>query len=174
MNLRKILSIALASTFAFAAVGMAKSHAGKGPAEKATGSVSLYEPYDGGHREVDFNAHEAMENRPAKGKMTDKVYDANGNWRREFHYDVEYVRVDGDYAHFGALCTADSEDQQTGKWLYVKVHDGGTPGRNGDHIGWKWGTESEVDNWVENGSPTDWWRMPIEGNLVVHSHDSEE
>ncbi|MGC9308877.1 MAG: hypothetical protein ACP5FL_08905, partial [Thermoplasmatota archaeon] len=140
-----------------------------GPAEKATGNVTLYEPYDGGYRVVDFNAHEAKENREAKGEMTDYVYDPDDNLRRIFEYDVHYVNVDGDYAHFGALCTYDSEDGLTGQWLYVKVLDGGTPGTEGDAMGWRWGSESQVEDWVNNGGATGWWRTPIAGNLVVHN-----
>lgn len=141
-----------------------------GPAEKATGSISIFEPYDDGHREVSFNAHEAKGNRPAKGQMKDLVYDPDGNLRRTFEYDVEYVNVDGDTAYFGAQCTYDSAGTQTGEWLYVKVHDGGTPGRKGDHIGWKWGTETEVSDWVAGGTEAPgWWRAATDGNLVVHT-----
>mgnify|MGYP006303466339 CR=1 FL=1 len=141
-----------------------------GPAEKATGSITLFEPYDGGYRDVSFNAHEARANRPAKGEMTDMVYDPDGNLRRVFEYDVMYVRVDGDYAWFGAVCTLDSEGAKTGDWLYVRVMDGGTPGTEGDSMGWKWGSETQVMDWVEDGDSDTWWRMAIAGNLVVHTY----
>jgi hypothetical protein len=140
-----------------------------GPAEKATGSISIYEPWDGGHREVSFNAHEAKGNRPAKGEMTDLVYDPDGNLRRTFEYDVQYVNVEAPYAYFGALCTYDSEGAKAGDWLYVRVLDGGTPGTAGDFIGWGWGSETQVMDWVANGSTGTWWRDAIAGNLVVHT-----
>lgn len=141
-----------------------------GAAQKATGSISIFEKWDGGYREVSLNAHEAKANRPAKGQMVDMVYGPDGNLRRVFEYEVKYVRVDGDVAHIGALCTLDSADALTGNWLYVKVEDGGTPGRKGDGIGWKWGSESNVESWVDNGSSTGWWRIAIDGNLQVHSN----
>jgi len=141
-----------------------------GPAKKATGGISIYEPWDGGHREVSFNAHEAVGNKDAKGKMVDDVYGPDGVLRRVFEYDVKYVRVDGDYAYFGAYCTNDSKGDLTGEWLYIKVQDGGTPGTNGDYIGWKWGSETQVASWVTDGGPTGWWRLAIGGNLVVHTY----
>lgn len=141
-----------------------------GPAQKATGFISIYEPWDGGHREVDFNAHEAMMDRSAKGEMADYVYGPDGNLRRVFEYRIFYVRVDGDYGHFGAKCNYDSVGNLEGNWLYVKVYDGANPGSSGDYIGWKWGSETQVMSWVENGSTTGWWRKAIDGNLVVHTY----
>ena len=151
----------------------ALSYAENGPVEKATGSINIYEPWDGGHREVKFNTHEAIGDKDAKGKMVDNVYGPDDVLRRVFMYDVKYVRVDGDYAHFGALCTHDSEGVVTGRWLYVKVYDGGTPGTNGDCIGWKWASFNEtlVESWVNSGTTTSWFRMATEGNLVVHTYD---
>lgn len=148
-------------------------YAENGPALKATGSINIYEEWDEGHREVEFNAHEAIGNKDAKGKMVDNVYGPDGVLRRVFMYDVKYVRVDGDYAHFGALCTHDSEAVKTEDWLYVKVYDGGTPGTNGDKIGWKWANSNEalVESWVNSGTTTRWFRIATEGNLVVHTYD---
>ncbi|MBA7697109.1 hypothetical protein ES703_105767 [subsurface metagenome] len=147
-------------------------YAKNGPAKKATGSISIFEKWDGGHREIEFNTHEAKDGRDAKGKMVDNVYGPDGVLRRVFKYDVKYVRVDDDYAYFGALCTYDSEAGKTGKWLYVKVYDGGTPGTIDDHIGWKWASdETEVASWVNSGAIPGWWRMATEGNLVVHTYD---
>jgi hypothetical protein len=140
-----------------------------GPAEKATGSIGIYEPWDGGHRKVSFNAHEASGNRPAKGNMIDMVFGPDGNLRRKFQYDVVYVHVEDNWARFGAYCIYDSGGVKTGDWLYVKVEDGGTPGTAGDYIGWKWGTETQVENWVNNGGNTGWWRLAISGNLAVHT-----
>jgi hypothetical protein len=106
--------------------------------------------------------------------MRDDVYAPDGTQRRVFEYDVQYVRVDGDYAWFGALCLYDSAGMLTGHWLYVRVQDGATPGRvdPGDWIGWYWGTERDVAEWVATGYPPPrmWWRMAIEGNLVVHTY----
>lgn len=164
--MKKVLVLGLALALLVAGTASAR-----GPAEKGTGFIMLYEPWDGGHREVDFNAHEAKDGRPAKGSMVDDVYGPTGLWRRTFMYSVHYVRVEGDYVHFGAYCYYDSNGTHAGRWLYVKAQDGGTPGRAGDGIGWKWGSETAVANWVTFGSTTGWWRMPIAGNLVVHTYE---
>jgi hypothetical protein len=44
-----------------------------------------------------FNAHEATDNRPAKGEATN--YTSSGDW---YHALTECVEVDGDYAWFVA------------------------------------------------------------------------
>ncbi|MFO7967289.1 MAG: hypothetical protein R6U44_06795 [Archaeoglobaceae archaeon] len=171
-----ILAMAFALVMAGSAIGKPGNGNGNaGPAEKATGNVTLYEPWDGGYRVVDFNAHEEKGVRDAKGMMVDNVYGPDGDMRRLFEYDVEYVNVEGDYAYFGAKCTydsgGDSGGDKTGDWLYVVVEDGGTPGMNGDAMGWSWGSEDQVASWVENDGSTGWWRTPIAGNLVVHTYN---
>ena len=138
----------------------------KGPAAKGTGGISIYEPWDGGHREVSFNAHEGD---PAKGEMVDYVYGPDGELRRVFKYTVYAVNVEDDTVYFGAYCWYDSEGAQTGQYLYVKAYDGGTPGTAGDAIGWRWGSQSAVTSWVNNDGATGWWRGAIAGNLVVHN-----
>jgi hypothetical protein len=142
-----------------------------GAAEKATGSISLFEPWDGGHRKVSLNAHESIGDRPAKGVMIDNVYGPDGSLRRTFRYDVKDVRVEGNMAYFAALATYDSEGVKDGDWLYVRVKDDGTPGTKGDYMGWKWASdESQAKAWVTGGAPTSMWRPAINGNLVVHAN----
>lgn len=160
ITLTLVLSLLLFDT-AFAA---------NGPTEKGTGYISIFEPWDGGHREIDFNAHEGNAHKQAKGAMADYVFGPDGAMRRVFLYDVRYARVEGDYVHFGALCTFDSNGTHAGRWLYVKAHDGGTPGAGVDHIGWMWGSVADIQNWVNNGGPTGWWRPALSGNLVAHTY----
>ena len=158
ITLTVVLVLTLCSGLAFA----------KGPAEKATGTVGG--PPRGWY--ADFNAHEAKENQPAKGSMhmwSDEV-------GRELDLQVKYVSVEGDTTWFAALCTYDSwvghSHYRVGKWFFVKVHDGGTPGRKGDHIGWDWNSgtnEADVVTRVSNMvSPANWWSV-TDGNLVVHN-----
>ena len=156
-------------TLAFASPAFAGGNGhGKGPAEKATGTVGV--PVRGWYS--GFNAHEAMNGRPAKGDIfmwSDEV-------SRELELDIHYVEVDGDDAWFAALCTSDSFDTVDGKWLYIMVHDGGEPGLNGvDQIGWDWdsGTnESNAESRVNiNDTPSNWWDI-TDGNLQVHSTDN--
>ena len=89
------------------------------------------------------------------------------------NYDVKYVEVDGDTAWFAAKCTYDSRGGlYEGRWLFVKVLDVGSPGSNGDRIGWDWNSgtnETAVAQRVtDKANPTNWW-LVIDGNLVVHS-----
>jgi len=144
----------------------------KGPAGKATGNVGFEE--SGVEWHAEFNAHEAMNGRPAKGSMriwSDVI-------EREFLFDdVKYVkvRVDWDLAWFAAKCTddnlpSDDPDYKVDQWLFVKVKDGGTPGRNGDKIGWDWDSADEADaasRASSHGVPAGWWAV-IKGNLKVH------
>ena len=141
---------------------------GKGPAEKATGWVSIDNSTGQGDWYAEFNAHEAKDNRPAKGTM--RTW--NDTISRDLQYDVVYVNVDGDTAWFAAQCTYDSAGKQVGKWLFIKVDDGGEPGWGGvDHIGWDWNSTSETNasNRVTSGdTPANWWTID-EGNLQVHT-----
>jgi hypothetical protein len=137
-----------------------------GPAEKATGTVGG--PIRGWY--ADFNAHESMGNRPAKGDM----YMWSDEVGRELYLDVKYVEIDGDEGWFSALCTYDSFGTVGGKWLFVKVYDGGTPGRKGDYIGWDWNSDTNEANAAGRVStmadPANWWAV-TDGNLVVHTYD---
>jgi len=144
----------------------------KGPAPKATGEVGI--PVDGWWAE--FSAHHE--------EVIDEIYTGKGSMRiwsdvieREFLFDdVKYVRIKGNKAWFAAKCTddnlpSDDPDYKVDQWLFVKVLDGGTPGRNGDYIGWDWdsGTdEADVAKRVEiYRPPAGWWGV-IKGNLKVH------
>jgi len=136
-------------------------------AEKVTGTVGG--PPRGWYAE--FDAHEAFGHRPAKGAMR-RWSDVVG---RVTYFDVKYVRVEGNTAWFAAVCTYDSSttDNREGKWAFVKVFDGGTPGTTGDKIGWDWNSVNETDaesrveamDTPDNGP----WSI-TDGNLVVHTY----
>lgn len=163
MKKSTILAMALVFTLVLAAGVMAKGNGNPnaGAAEKATGNVTLES--DNETSILDFNAHEAEDDREAKGMIVEKMYDENGNLTITLECDVEYVNVSGDYAYFGANCTDDG-------WLYVEVFDNATPAAEGDEIGCEWGNETQVADWVEAGSSTQ-LSTPIGGNLVVHTYN---
>ncbi|MFO7966651.1 MAG: hypothetical protein R6U44_03530 [Archaeoglobaceae archaeon] len=161
MKKSTILATALVFTLVLAAGVMAKGIGNAGAAEKATGNVTLES--DNETSILDFNAHEAEDDREAKGMIVEKMYDENGNLTITLECDVEYVNVSGDYAYFGANCTE-------GDWLYVEVFDNATPAADGDEIGYELGNETQVAGWVEDGESIN-RSIPIEGNLVVHTYN---
>ena len=91
---------------------------------------------------------------------------------RTLSYNVKYVIVENDKAWFGAYCIYDSAGgAKEGDWLFVKVYDGGTPGWNGDKIGWDWNSIDEhhlLRRIKGQSDPNNWWDV-IDGNLVVHT-----
>lgn len=162
--MKKLIVMALAAALVVT-LGSGVAVAG-GPAEKATGTVGI--PVNGWY--AHFCAHEAKDNRPAKGSMhtwSDKV-------PRELYFDVKYVLVEDDTAWFAGVCTFDSKGINEGKWLFAKVYDGGTPGRKGDYIGWDTHSVNEAHAAARVSGKLDptlgrWWPV-IDGNLVVHTY----
>ena len=47
------------------------------------------------------------------------------------------LKINGSYAWFSGKCTS-SDSDKLGNWLFVAIHDGGTPGEIADHIWWQW------------------------------------
>lgn len=133
-------------------------------AEKATGYVE-YEAA-GLYRALEFNAHEAFGNRPAKGILS--YSDANGDW---YTVDVQYVNVDPAtmIAYIAGPVVSASQQDWVGLWLSAAVYDGGTPGREGDAVA---GIFTDIDTAIANVSmsvvPGDWYDV-LAGNLVVHA-----
>jgi len=164
--MKKIVILAIATVLVLS-TGVALAG---GPAEKATGYVRLNGWAEGWYAQ--FNAHEEMDSRPAKGSM--RVWSVISG--RELHFDVWYVLSEGDYAWFAAKCTWYNGigSNKVGQWLYVKVYDGGTPGCNGDEIGWDWTTSETVAAAFVSGQghpPFPYWTNVVEGNLVVHTYE---
>jgi hypothetical protein len=147
------------------------------PAKKVTGSFSIFEPWDGGHREQTVSAQEGEGNRPSKGFFTDYVYGPDGNLRRIFEFTVRYVNVYApNKARFAAVCTRDDNllepscPKVVGYWYEWEVYDAGSPGSSGDTIdGRQASSEGQAALWVLNGRRLNALRTPTEGNLVVHS-----
>ena len=142
----------------------------KGPAPKATGEVGI--PVNGWYAE--FSAYYV--GTKVVGGQT--LHIGKGSMRRwsdvvgqDLRYDVKYVRVNSNRVWFAAKCTYDTGNTYVGKWLFVKVDDGGTPGRKGDYIGWDWNSGTNEADAAKRvriyGSPANWWPV-IDGNLVVH------
>ena len=135
-----------------------------GPAEKATGSFGYYE--EGYY--FNFNAHEAMGNRPAKGEAWN--YTPSGDW---YHAMVQCVEVVGDDAWFVAELV-ESSQPSWGPYIWIKVYDGGTPGTNGDMIWGQFIDEATAmaacgDPMILMGTPANGpWNL-YSGNLVVHT-----
>lgn len=51
--------------------------------------------------------------------------------------DVVYMKVDGSYGWLAGKCTTDSSGL-AGRWFFMAVHDGGTPGHLADHLWLDW------------------------------------
>jgi hypothetical protein len=153
--------------------------AGRGHTEKATGDVMFYNSYPGWDPTGQyfhniFNAHETG---TGKGSMTSSVIGfTTGLTYRVYECDVKYVNVNGSaspaYAYFAGMCTSDTEGTLVGKWLVVKVEDGGTPGSNGDRMRSKWAfNESEAEEWVIYEENLGDYRDIEIGNLQVHYYE---
>ena len=107
----------------------------------------------------------------AKGDLTWSLLNADGEVIRTIVLDVSIVKVDGNAAWFAGEAVEDSrDDAKVGDWLYVMVVDDGTPGINGDLIGWKWVATMAAAQTAVDNKDCDVNDKPIlEGNLVVHA-----
>lgn len=176
---RGIVALAIVLVVGFSASVLAKSHnpgppEGKGPAQKATGGIGLEER----DAWVEFNAHEAKGNRPAKGVFW---WYAGGKEDpdRTIKVDVECVIVDENAAWFAGEAVMDTEgDAKVGDYLFVKVMDGGTPATDGDKIWWDWDSDTEEEDpacdRVEAKDTPNNEKPILAGNLVVHNYGEDE
>ncbi len=99
-----------------------------------------------------------------EGKGEFHYSDVNGQ-----HYEakVSLVNIVGNDVWFAGLVTKGNVG--VGNWVFVKAHDGGTPGNNGDLIWGSFTTESVAEIGVANMStPGDGPFAITRGNLVVH------
>lgn len=112
-----------------------------------------------------FNAHEAMDNRPAKGELT--YHDVNGRGRHHwFTADIDCVDVMPDgYATFSGWLVETNVPDWEGLWVQIWVYDGGTPGREGDQVA---GSFFEGPDCLPFGPNPDQWFDVVSGNLVIH------
>jgi len=135
----------------------------RGPANRATGLVW----FEGtGDIHVEFDAHMAKDDRPAKGSICWYRY---GDLR--FELDVICCKVDGITAWFAAGPTGPDDVSDLG-YLVFKVIDGGTPGDNGDALSVQWvNNETDACTMVVSGDDPIHQYTIIEGNLVVHYYE---
>lgn len=160
--MRKLFAIAVAAALLVGVTVVPILARGKA-AEKATGSVELdIVPPDSDTRHASFNAHEAIGNRPAKGKFSwTQTRPGVTYW---FLVDIENVLVDGNEARFDGVVVAanDVTSYRIGQQLFVHVVDNATPGAGGDELDCHWVIDGEV-------KPTYYYNV-IAGNLVVHTY----
>jgi hypothetical protein len=131
-------------------------------APKATGGVGFTTP-DGLQRWVEFQV-QAVSGDTAKGMLN--YHDADGNW---YKADLQCLTVVGEFAFFSGSVVKSRPEAWVGKCVQIAVHDGGTPGSNGDQI---WGTFPDPDQVCWCGpryypKPIPWFAVES-GNLVVH------
>jgi hypothetical protein len=131
-------------------------------APKATGGVG-FTTSDGLQRWVEFQV-QAVSGDTAKGMLN--YHDADGNW---YKADLQCLTVVGDFAFFSGPVVKARPEAWIGQWVQVAVHDGGTPGSNGDEI---WGTFCTTGQgcWCTQHyypKPIPWFAVES-GNLVVH------
>lgn len=140
-------------------------YAKNGPAEKVTGSIEIQRS-DEKSAFAEFNAHEAIGNKSAKGEYHWWANNEDGSLFREIYVNVTDVMVDGSDAYFKGQCTYDSQGgANVGKWFLVMATDGGSPGAGSDDVGWEW-FDSEPNFIASVKSKT-----IIAGNLVVHAYE---
>ncbi len=87
-----------------------------------------------------------------------------------FWGDVDCLTVVGSDAWISGVITAGTLPEGYGGWA-LRLHDGGTPGAEGDQAIVLYDVPEVVDAFCEEAWPdADTWMLPVErGNLVVHS-----
>lgn len=106
-------------------------------------------------------------NTKCKGNGNFRYTDVNGDWYKV--KDVKYVNIDGDNTWFAGQVTKASQTAWVGKWLFVKVHDGGPPATVGDQISGSFTDENTAKVGVATmASPTDGPFSATGGNLKVY------
>jgi len=153
----QILSISKTIALAGAAVGLAAAGAAfaAGPQAKATGDVFLGSP----NQELNFSAFAAGGGMPAKGSVTYTNVDAGITYTAP----VTCANVQGNTAVF-TYTIPQGYPGISGLNILFKVVDGGTPGTNGDTVGFAVVSDPTVcpiDTAVTNYPVTG-------GNVVVH------
>jgi len=130
---------------------------------KATGGIQFYRNDDDGNQVkgwVEFQAHQMDADGTAKGSA--RYHDEQGN---KLTIDITCTAVWGDYATFSGQAVSTNVDEWTDKWFVLWVHDGGSPGTNGDEFG---ADVFDQDPGCVPGSMPREWSPVIGGNLVVH------
>ncbi|MFZ1948269.1 MAG: hypothetical protein WAW06_12035, partial [bacterium] len=128
----------------------------------AAGGIQFYRNDDGNqaHAWLEFEAHQGTSDSDARGQA--RYHDEDGN---KLTIDITCVAVWGDCATFSGQAVRTNVDEWDRVWFLLWVHDGGSPGINGDGFA---ADLFDQDPGCSPGTmPRDW--MPvIGGNLVVH------
>lgn len=131
MNIKKIAWTVTAFLIVIA-VPVFPEQKGSAPPNNVTGKVKILINRDK-EAWAEFEAYEEKGNIPAKGSFHLWLEDTG----EETYVDVVYVKVSGAYGWFAGKCTKDT-GEMIERWLFLAVHDGGSPGRLVDHIWWEW------------------------------------
>ena len=166
MNIKANLSVAALVLLAITTLAFSQAKTSAG-INQVTGKVQVLDEADE-YTSVEVEVRK-QQDQPAEGSFRLSV-DNNG---RKTFVNLEYLKVDGEYAWFAGKCTEDSGGM-AGRWLFIAVHDGGGIGRLLDHIWWEWLppvpdaeniAKSKVENFEKPGS-----NKPIQsGDIVVAS-----
>jgi hypothetical protein len=156
VSLLVIAALLLAATPAFAA--------GK-PASQATGGIWMSGP----SQKLEFNAFDYGPSSPNdKGTVEYWNYDYAPSVVLHYSAKVLCATVSGHDARF-MYQIPDGWPGLSGLYIVMAVHDGGTPGTNGDT--WGFGVPPNLataQNWCEVGGFTPQNYLIVAGNLVVH------
>jgi hypothetical protein len=136
-----------------------------GPTDKATGDMDWVR--NGSHRSAVFNAHEQMDNRPAKGQVTQYAYDSSGAVATYFVIDVDTVEVYDDWACFGGYAVDASPGYPyLGAYRVSIAIDGGEPGYGVDYFGGWFNADMDDCGAIKAAAMSQNWA--VEGNVQIH------
>lgn len=130
---------------------------------KATGGIQFYRIDDDSTQVqawVEFQAHQLADDGTGKGSAS--YHDEQGN---KLRIDITCVAVWDDYAMFSGQAVSTNIAEWEGKWFTLWVHDGGSPGTNGDEFG---ADVYDQDPGCAVGIMPREWSPVTGGNLVVH------
>lgn len=139
------------------------------PVNKVTGEIWF--PISSGTRtaHAKFNAHDVGDEGQDKGKLYFEIPAESLYYK----IDVYSVNIIDNKAYVGGpVVESNIESVRVGKWVFVYLIDGGTPGRKGDQWWANCNYKNTVLNWVSNGAgfnPT--LSNVLNGNLVVHTYE---
>jgi len=173
MKISKTILMVMAFSFSFSGV-LFSSQKTPAPKEKVIWQVR-FEGETDKNVWIDLKVHKEN-GKPAKGLFH--------LWRDDqtkgIYLELAYLLVDDDYAWFASRCTKDEDDGKlVGRWLFIVVHDGGTPGRLVDHLWCEWlpatkDAEQIAMRKVKNLEKPKMNRPIGDGNIVVNSYDQIE
>jgi len=166
--MRKLLLILIVSVFTL--IVFSPQLYARGPADKATGDVILENDL-GEQVALALNAHEAKDNRPAKGMV---IFEGITNPESFWEIEVSCVTVLSETeAYFGGQ-VLDSGDPgvSVGDYIMLRVIDNGEPGVLVDEVYYGMtSVEAEFNAFCAEPLPEDTpegWGEVIEGNVQVH------